>query len=272
MFARVLGAFLIVRAVTPLLVILVLAVAGSMILADVWDVLEEPVGLINDGIEAMQATVAAVQDDFAVVVAEIQDVVDLLGQFQLPNLNVTLPTSLDIPAFSIPVPDVSVSWRTASIRYPSGLGFSWSSGLSITWSNFSIRYPSNISVGISNLSIDPPNISLPGLSQLGGAIRSAFSAVSGVFNVFDSAFASLGQLTESVQILPQQISAIVQAAQQGFENVRAVAVRWSGILAVVTIIILVLVIIYFAVPMLDDLRRGWRLLTGQTTDLMAPSP
>lgn len=273
MFRRLLGLLLILRALAPFLIIGVIAVVGSVIVSDLQAALEEPVRSIDAAFRDAQTAIESAREDVETLTREVTSVVDRLRSFSLPNVIPNLPVSLTLPrieldSLTIPIPDISVRWSNSPrITYPSSLDFSWTSGLSITWSDFSIRYPSSISISTSNYRLDLPDIPqvsipLPGLRELGNLIRGAFSSLTGVFDVFDEAFGAISGLGESVQAVSESITAVVGEAKTALETLRDTVMRWGGVLAAAGVVLLVLAVIYFIVPSIDDFQRGWRMLRG----------
>ncbi len=276
MFQRVLGLLLIVRALSPFLVIAIIAVLGGVIIRDLHAVIEEPVHNIDAEFREMQETIETAREDVATLTRQVASVVNTLRSFRLPDLIPVLPASLTIPAVdlgnvTVPIPDISVGWSNSpNVRYPSGIGFSWTSGLSVTWSNFSIRYPSSISVSTNNYSLSLPDIPqldlpLPGLREFGNLLRGALSGIGGIFNVFDEAFESIGSLGASLQSLSESFNVVVGETKTAMESLRDTILRWGSVLVVAGVILLLLAVVYFIVPTIDGLRRGWRMLRGLPT-------
>ena len=149
---RLLGLLLIIRALTPIIIVLLVALVVMTVVNDLSASLEKPLQVISDEVENLEETFADAQEEFVAVQETVGELIDDLESFSIPNPLAGLVTSITIPSIeipdipAIPIPDISVGWRTRSIRYPSGLSFSFTSGLSVTWSNFSVRYPNSISV------------------------------------------------------------------------------------------------------------------------------
>ncbi len=258
MGTRLSGLLLLLRALTPVLIVLILGGTLAIVLADVRAAVDAPLELIGGEIEEVRTTVGAVSDDIAAVSEQVTTLVGVLDGFNIPNLipniptNLTFPT-LDPPAINIPVPTVSMQTSSTNIA-----------GVSIT-------YPSGLTIGSTSFSLNIPNIGgfpvpLPGLSDVDDALRNALSGVTGVFDSFRTAFGSVGALVGTLQLVPDHMTTITEQGEQLAANLRAVITRWGETLLLVTVILLVLVIIYFGVPVLDDLTRGLRMLRGLPPD------
>ncbi len=255
---RISGLLLILRALAPLLIILVLGITGSIVLADVRAAVDPPLATIRGEITEIQATVGEVRDDLNAVSEEVTSLVNALQAFSIPNLvpdipdNLSFP-SLNIPNVSIPIPNVSVRFSSTNVA------------------GVNIRYPSGLNVGSRNYDLDLPNIPsfsvpLPGLGEVDNLLRTALSGVTGVFDAFDTAFSSIGVLNDTLQTVPDHFNAITSETENLVDNFQRVLVSWGQTLLIVVVILLVLVIIYLGVPVLDDLTRGWRMLRGLEAD------
>lgn len=251
--SRLLGLLLIVRALSPILILLVIAIAVAVILGDLRAAVDEPIQNMKSEFDEIRTTVEDVREDFETVAAEITEVVDALQSFSLPTIIPNIPDffsipSLDIPDLTVPAPTVSVQMCSVSI-------------------GVTISYPCGLTVGTRNITLAIPNIPsfnvpMPALGALDDALRSALSGITGIFDVFDEAFASIGELSETLQAVPDSFNAISAETQALLDALRDLLVKWGSTLSLVLIILAVLVVIYFAAPILDDLRRGWRMLRG----------
>lgn len=258
MGTRLSGLLLILRALAPVLIVLIVGGTLAVVLADVRAAVDEPLEQISTEIQAVRSTVAALSDDIAAVSQQVTTLVSALNGLNIPNLipdipaNLTFPT-LDPPPINIPVPTASMLTSTTTIA-----------GLSIT-------YPSGLSIGSANFSLNIPDLGgfsvpLPGFSQVDDLLRSALSGVNSVFSTFRSTFTSVNNLMGALQLVPGHMTTITEQGELLASNLRAVTMRWAETLLLVMVILLVLVIIYFGVPVLDDLTRGWRMLRGLPPD------
>jgi hypothetical protein len=237
--------------------IVVIAIAFSVILGDLRAAVEPPIQNKKQEFDDIRAAVEDARQDFESVVSEVTELVEELQSFSIPNLIPNIPNfftipSLNIPDLTVPVPTISV--QTCSVN------------IGVT-----ISYPCGITIGSRNVTLTIPNIPsfnvpVPGLGALDDVLRDALSGITGIFDVFDEAFASIGQLAETLQTVPDSFNAISADMQALLDGLAGLVVRWGSTLTIVLLVLAGLVIIYFAVPILDDLRRGWRLLSGQPAD------
>jgi hypothetical protein len=272
---RIQGLLLIVRALTPIIIVLLIAGLAMTFVRDLSANLAEPIQMISDEVEVVETALTDAQEDFLAVQTTVGKLVEDLENFTIPNPLATLSTDLTIPSISIPdlppipIPDVHVNWRTQSIRYPSGLSFSFTSGLDITWSTFSITFPRNISVTPENFNLSIPdipsfNVNIPGLELLRTAVGNIIDEVTSIFEVFDPALTAINDLTKTLQVLPDSVDTIIGATQTATGTVGRIVVHWSNLILVVTGIILLLVLNYIFSGMLQDLQDGWAMLRGMS--------
>ena len=255
---RISGLLLMVRALAPILIVLVIGVAGWIVLSDVRAAVDPPLATIRGEIGEIRETVGAVRDDLTAVNAEITSLVSALQAFSIPNLIPNIPGNLSFPSLNIPnvnIPIPSVSVRTSSTNI----------------AGVNISYPSGINVGSTSFNLDLPNIPgfsvpLPGLGDVDDLLRSGLSGITSVFDAFDTAFSSIGDLNATLQAVPEHFSTITTQTENLVTNIRGVLTRWGETLLIVMVILLALVMIYLGVPLLDDLTRGWRLLRGLEAD------
>ncbi|MBZ0303943.1 MAG: hypothetical protein K8J31_29665 [Anaerolineae bacterium] len=254
MLRRISGLLLILRALSPVIIVLVLGGTLALVLNDVRAAVDPPLQSIQTEIGEIQTTVETVRGDIEAVNTEVSSLLSTLSSFSIPNLIPNIPAnlsfpSLDIPNASIPVPTVSVRTSSTTIA---GVSISYPSGLNIGSSTFNLNFPA----------IPSFSVPLPGLSQIDDALRDALSGVTGVFDSSTSAFDRIGDLNVTLQLVPGHVDAITSQAQQLLNSLARVLSRWAETLLIVMLVLLVLVIIYFGVPLLDDLTRGWRMLRG----------
>lgn len=252
--SRFLGLLLILRALSPILIVLIIAVAVSIILGDLHAAVDEPIQNMKTEFDEIRTAVEDARQDFEDVAREVTDVVNELQSFSLPNLIPNIPDffsipSLDIPDLTVPVPTITVNTSRIDLGPAT------------------ITYPSSITVGSRNVTLTIPNIPsfnvpVPDLGALDDALRNALSGITSVFDEFDEAFASISVLSETLQMVPDSFNAISTEMQALLDGLNGLLVRWGGTLATVLVVLAALVVLYFAVPILDDLRRGWRMLRG----------
>jgi len=255
---RLLGLLLIVRALAPLLIVVVIAVALNVVIQDIHRVLDKPIQTIQTEMVGVKTAVDGVKGDIGAVGRDVTTVVNRLQGFSIPNLIPNIPNSiriprLQMPALSVPVP-TDVQIQTSSVNI--GVTITYPSGITIR--------PRNIPIGIPDI----PNIDIPvpGLSSLADALRNALAPITDVFKDFNKAFGSFNKLNQTLQPLPDHLNAIVNQGQSMLTGLQQVVARWEGTLVIVVAVLLILVVIYFAVPSIADFNRGLRMLRGLPTD------
>ena len=255
---RISGLLLILRALAPVLIVLIIGGTLAIVLGDVRAAVDAPLETIGSEIEEVRSTVDSVSDDIGAVSAQVSSLVGALNGMNIPNLIPNIPANLQFPSFNPPainIPVPTVSMRTSST----------------TIAGVTLTYPSGLNIGSTSFGLDIPDLGsfsvpLPGLSQVDDLLRSALSGVNDVFGSFRTTFSSVGELVGTLQLVPDHMTAIADQGEQLANNLRAVVTRWGETLLLVMVILLVLVIIYIGVPVLDDLTRGWRMLRGLPPD------
>jgi flagellin-like hook-associated protein FlgL len=265
MSKRLLGLLLIIRALTPVLIVLVVAVLGSVILNDLQDVLKQPVQTINTQLNTLQTTLDGAKQDFQNVSSHVTTVVNAISSVRLPDLHINIPTNISIPPItipsaSVPVPTASVSTSTYSFGSISAFGQTVSLG--------SITYPSGISIGTTNKTLSFPsvpgfNVPLPGLDTVKSAVNGALNDVKNQLDAVSGTFNSIGALSIKLQSINNSVSSIVVETQNAMISVGGLASKWASALLVAMIVILVLVVIYTFTGIIEDFTRGWNLLLGR---------
>ena len=255
---RLSGLLLMLRALAPVLIVLIIGVTLSVILSDVQAAAEKPIQNIRTEIGEIRGTVDEIRADIETVNNEITALVGDLTDFDLPNLIPNIPgnlsfPSLDIPSVSIPIPTVSV--RTSNF----------------TVGNLTLSYPSGLTIGSRNFSLNIPDIPgfsvpLPGLGQLDDALRNALSPLTDIFDTFKQAFSSIGTLNNTLQLIPDHFTTIADEGEQLMLNLWRTVLGWGQTLLLVIVILLALVVIFFGVGLLDDLTRGWHMLLGHPAE------
>lgn len=270
---RLAGFFILFKTLAPILIVILFAITLNSALADLRTALEAPIETINERAERLQT-------NFETVQGRVEDLTDSVGVVttrvnQLINQLPTIPTTLTIPAISIPspppltVPQVSLTPRT--LRYPSGISFQVTEilgipliprNLSITWSNISVP---SVSVSTTTLSLNIPNIpgfnvTIPGMSIVANAINS----VSQTFNPVREAFDDVRALGDALGAVGDDFAAVADGTVTALNEIREVGGRWSSQVLALTLALLALLLVAFAVQILDNLRVGLHmLLTGQ---------
>lgn len=254
MLRRLMGLLLVIRALAPALIVIIVAVGFGVILADLRAATAAPIRGINTAMGEMGTALETVKTDLDAALAEISDLAALFQGFTLPNLIPDIPNNIRIPSLNLP--DITVPVPTNAVITTSTVNI----GVNIT-------YPSGVRFTTTNLTLvvpDLPNVDIPvpGLGALDTALRNALAPLTNIFDALDTAFDSIGALTTTLRTLPDSVQAIVDDGELLLNSIDRVLANWAGTLATVALILLILVIIYFAAPALDDLRRGLRMLRG----------
>ena len=261
MFRRLMGLLLVLRGLAPILVVLVIGVAGVALYNDLRAVVAPPLHNLETEIQTVRDQFETVRTHLETTVSEVTGLVSTLQGFQLPNLVPNIPDNIaiphiTIPAINVPLPDItSLSFSMCSLD----------AGIA------NIPYPCGVSMGNYNFSLDIPdlpsfNLPLPGLGQLDDVLSAAFSPIADIFDLFRPFFGSLSAVIDSLQAIPDTVGQIVDEGRGLLSDTRQLFVQWGQTLLIALLILGVLVVIYFAVPMLDSLRRGWRMLRGLPGD------
>src|SRR5262245_3465213 len=117
--SRLIGLLLLIRALSPILILLIFAIAIMVILGDLRAAVDPPIQNMKTEFDQIRTTVEDVRQDFEAVTTEVAAVVSALQSFSLPNLIPNIPDfftipSLDIPDVTVPVPTIRV--QTCSVN------------------------------------------------------------------------------------------------------------------------------------------------------------
>ena len=143
--------------------------------------------------------------------------------------------------------------------------------LNTAWQNFEAATNTALG-GLAGLASRLGNFNLPTIQAgqlgvfLGGVaapLNGLLQGIEQVFHPLGDALSSLGDLGQSVRVIPDQLKQVVDQGEVAVQQLRAVVERWSGPIVIAIIIMLGLVAIYNLASFFDDFRRGWRLLTDR---------
>lgn len=251
---RIIGLLLMIRALAPLLVILIIAVGVAVIYQDVKTAVESPISNIKTAFTTLGNSIGTVRNDLETVGEDVTAVIDQLSQFDPLALIPDIPDSITLPSLNLS--DLTVTVPTLTVKTSN-----------VTILGVTLTYPSGLTIGSRNLIVDVPDLTnvsipVPGLGQLDTAIRNALSGITDVFNVFDEAFDSISALTTSLRGLPDSFGVITTQTQTLVDGLRGVVLGWGSTLTLVLVVLFLLALIYVFVPSLDDFWRGWRMLRG----------
>ncbi len=259
MISRLHGLLLLIRGLSPFLVILVIGIAGIVMYNDLREALAGPIESIQSEIDDVKETVDTAREQVDAVVDDVSSLVNTLSSFSLPNLIPNIPSSISLPtlvlpSIAIPVPTVSVDFCSVNLQFTS------------------VSYPCDLDLGTSNFSINLPdipsfNIPIPGLSELGDLLSDAFSPITDIFDLgFSPVFEGINALGQTLRLVPDSFNTIVDLGRSLLSDVGDVIAQWGQTLLIVFLVLAVLALIYFGVPFVDNITRGWRLLRGRPAD------
>jgi len=255
---RLLGLLLIVRALAPVLAVIVVLWGVNRVAGDFQAVVEPPISNLEREFGDLSTTFETARQQFEDAKQDIDNVLAQLRAFQLPNLLPTLPVNITFPA--VVIPDLTVAVPTS---------------ISVQWSRVNLgfarpRYPSGISITSQNLTLAVPDlpsfaVPFPGFfNNLRNGLNNLFSGFFDIFNVFDDALTALNELGESLSGLPQSFNGLVSEGQQLVSRLQTLLAKWSGSLTIALLLILALTVISFGVTFLELFGRGLRLLFGSS--------
>lgn len=277
---RVLGLLLIIRALTPLLAILVILWGAGQIVADFHAAIDPPVRALQSEFETVSSTIETAQEQFETAKEDVTTLVSRLRAFSIPNLLPNLPLNLTFPA--IPIPDlsfnrpdsVSITWSTASFQVPvdcgGGIGDAICGviGDAVKFVTKSFAYPSRVSINTVPITITLPDVPAipfpipPIFNTIASGLRGMFSGFDTLFDDFRTAFDSFTTLGDHLQPIPEQVAIITQEGQALVDGLTTAVQNWSGLLAVMGGLIVLVVVVGTLMTSLDNLRRGLSLLLG----------
>lgn len=259
MISRLYGLLLLIRGLSPFLVILVIGIVGMVMVNDLSAALDGPIARIQTEIDDVRDAVDSARTQVDAVVADVSSLVDTLSSFRLPDLLPDLPSSISIPTLNLP--SVSVLVPTAAVRM-------CSANLEFT----TVSYPCGLNLGSRSVSLNLPDIPtftipIPGLNELGDLLSDAFSPITDIFDRgFRPVFAGIQELGETLQVIPDTFNSIAAEGRGLLSDVGGVLGQWRQTLLIVWVVLAVLAVIYFGVPLVSNVTRGWRLLRGLPAD------
>lgn len=279
---RLLGLLLIVRALAPLLAVIVIVWGANRVAGDFQAAVETPISNLENEFGELNATFETAKQQFEVAKQDIDEVLAQLQAFQLPNLLPTLPANIAFPSVNIPdltvaVPtSISVQWSSVSFdvtevipRNCGPLDFACRAlGDIIRTVTRTVQYPSGISISTQNLTLPVPDlpsftVPFPGFfNSVRNGLNNLFSEFLDIFNVFDDALTALNELGASLSALPDNFNGLVSEGQQLVSGLQVLLAKWGGLLTLALLVILALMVISFGVTFLELLGRGLRLLFG----------
>ncbi|GAB4573354.1 MAG: hypothetical protein Kow0077_15490 [Anaerolineae bacterium] len=274
---RIIGLLLIVRALIPILAIIVIIWGATRVAADFRTAVEPPVARFESSVDDLTARLDTARTRFESARAEISAALDVLGKIEIPNLRDLLPDSISLPGITIPdisilIPtSVSVTWSdfsyVAEELVPQDCGVLDFLCDGVSWVVETVtkvaRYPSGLSVRTSPLTLtipDLPELSLPMPPLFDGLQDLLDDLFGGIFGGLEAALSSFRALGDTLQTVPRSLERIGAAVDEVAVRFGALLDRWQGLLLLVGGSAGLLLAVNVVVPMLDDFQRGWRML------------
>jgi hypothetical protein len=270
---RLMGLFILFKTLAPVIIVILFALTLNSALADLRGTLETPMNTINQRTEQLQNNFEAVKSNMENLSASVTAVTNRVNQ--LASLIPTIPSQLTIPAITVPsppalpVPNVSLTPRT--ISYPSGISFNTTTilgvsliptGLNVTWSNLSVP---TVNVTTSQQTITIPsipsfNVTVPGLNTAANAI----AALRQSFDPIRDAFNDVRALGSTLDAIGADFSAVASETAAILNGISETGGRWAQQVLTLTIALVIVLGVIFAVTILNNLRTGLHmLLTGR---------
>ncbi|HYW19745.1 MAG TPA: hypothetical protein VE956_10615 [Nodularia sp. (in: cyanobacteria)] len=193
---RIIGLLLIIRALTPLIVLFIIILSGYLIINDLKEHLNEEMTLVIDSINSSKKSLASVQGGISEITSSFADVTN------------TLSSALK------PIDDAFNS----------------------------------ISERIKNITFNQVNINLN----------------LNLNNIFDPLFTPLNNVKEGVNSFGQSIDELIQPMKESVSILQNDLIKWIQNMIILLIIIFLLVLNYFVIPLMSDLKKGLDLLFNRS--------
>lgn len=292
---RLTGLLLILRALAPILMVIVIVLTLSGLTAALQRVVDARAASVRAEVAALQESIDVAKAHFEAFKTQAEALGARLRAFRLPDILPDLPLNISFPRIDIP---------DFNIRIPTGVRVTWSNGSAtasewidgachdvVTWlpwpldsivetvcdagswvtRTVNFQYPSGVSFTFGNFRINfpaIPQITIP-LPDVFGLIRDAignlFGGVRDIFRAFDSAAAALQTAGDAVRVLASGLSTAYDTTRGLLTTILAWLTHWGTLIVVVLVIVVGLVVFSTFATMLDDFTRGWRLLFGRGT-------
>ena len=261
---RLLGFAYLLKAFTPLIVILLIAGTAIHIVNQVNRTLATPLGLLSDSVDQLQNNARAVGTEMQNVSQNLVKVGETMKQFpDVAKLVPEIPESIDIP--EIDVPDIKVPVPTASMGSKEvnlGLGKVDIPTLSIGSEDKNIKVPN----------IPKVNVPVPGLAKLDEEFGDAFEPVSSAFKNINTEFgnvsAKMGTLKTEVEKAADSAKQIPVQGQALLSSARDLIATLRRTVMIGLVILVLLAANWFIIPAIRDFQQGMALIRG----VPAPTP
>ena len=290
---RLTGLLLIIRALAPILMVIVIVLTLSGLTSALQQVVDARAASIRTEVATLQAAIDSAKAQFETFKTQAEALGVRLRAFRLPNILPNLPLNisfprLDIPDFNIQIPTgVNVTWTNGSatasewidgtchdvvthLPWPLSaivetvcdagswvtrtVNFQYPSGVTFRFGNFRINFPA-----IPQFTIPMPDV----FGLIRDAVGSLFGGVRDIFRAFDRATAAIRVAGDAVRDLGDGLTQAYDTTRGLLTSILAVLTRWGSVIALVLVIAAAVVVLTTFTVMLDDFTRGWRLLFGK---------
>lgn len=280
------GLLILVRAFTPLLMVLTIY-WGYTQMIDSFRAALAPVQVMEAEIVALGETVQTARAQFDTARNHAEAAIAVIQSFRVPDLLPNLTANLTIPSLSIPdvtvpiVPTVTVVFSNATgsiTRVIEGACRTVFDFLGIpsiicdaartVTEAFNFSYPSGLQFGTANFTIDFPNIpsfTIPTptfFNNIANSLEGIFSSFDNIFGAFDQTLARINALGQELSAIPESFNTIGQSGQQMIDNLHEVIAERTALAGTALLVALILLVIHFGAGFVQDVLRGLRLLSG----------
>ena len=266
MWRRLYGVLLIVRGLSPFLVLVVISVVGGILVNDVQVAMREPLQAIEGEFNNIKTQVETAQG-YLNEVRQRAEVVAVQVQSFVASIAGTINSATQqINGLLQPI--------NAAI---SGVGSALNSIRTALQAFINAAQPVLSAINLGCPTLHPclslptiPSLSLPNLvpdiGPLVNALRTALSPLQRVFDDFGPTIEGIKNLGATLQTLPGKFGNLLNHGNQLLTDLRGVISRWASVLGIALVILAVLTLVYFVTPLIENVTRGWRLLRGLPAD------
>lgn len=285
--SRLSGLLLMIRALAPVLAVGIIYWGYTRMIGDFQSAISLPLSRIEAEMAALGETINTAQTQFEVVRADVEDAVQVIQGFQIPDLLPNLSSVLTIPSITIPdldvpiLPTLQVNFTNATGSISRtiegacrtvfdffGIGNLVCDPVKTITESLSFSYPSGLSIGVTTYRIDFPTIpsftvSMPAFfGSVASGLEGIFAGFNSVFEDIEQTFSRLNALGQQINLLPANFTVIGESGQQMLNNLTRVVVERAGLVTVALLAAAALIVVYYVTGALRDLLRGLRLLVG----------
>jgi len=265
MARRLLGLLLIIRGLTPFLSIWVIWLAGTLVIGDVEAAVKEPVQNIQAAIDDVRSEVAALSAKIKDVKNQVDVVVSQVRSF-IETAKATVEGVVQTARNLLnPLKDILSGFLNEVNQFRNGAQSFINEATSWVTDIANIGCPTLYDC-ITLPSLTIPSLTfpiLPDVQPLVDTLSRALAPLGDIFGAFDPVVRGIQDLVSTLQNMPPKFEQLLADGHALVTGLRDVVVKWANTLLIVVVVLFVLALIYFAVPLIDNVRRGWRLLWGE---------